>query len=140
VCQTVFHLQLNPVPVKNAPTPYRYGTGHATLTIRGDAIYLQAQLDNANPLTQYSITLNINGVSHLLATMVTNGLGNGHVTAQILLQNGVYAISVQVFDTTNFTSPTLVLQSASITVKLPAVTPTAVICPLVSIGVSAQAK
>ncbi len=138
LCPTFFDLKLNPVPVLNAATTYRYGTGHAILTIRGDAIYLQAVINNANPLTQYSITLDINGVSHLLATMVTDQNGNGQVTAQILLQNGVYAISVQVFDTSSFTLPTLVLQSASVTVKLPAVGPSPItICPL-SVGVNAQ--
>jgi len=49
------------------------------------------------------------------------------VAAQILLHNGRYAISVQVFDTTNFPSPTLVLQSDSVSVITPApVGPTAV--------------
>jgi hypothetical protein len=97
---------------------------------------MQAQISKANPVTQYSITLDINGVSHQLATMVTNQDGNGEVTAQILLQNGVYSISAQVFDTSGFTTPTLVLQSDSVTVTLPPVGPTVIFCLPVSVGVS----
>jgi hypothetical protein len=140
ICPDYFVLKLNPVIVPTASSVYRYGSGEAILTIRGDAIYLQAEINRANPLTQYSITLDINGVSHLLATMVTDQNGNGQVTAQILLQNGVYAISVQVFDTTSFSSSTLVLQSASVTVMLPAVSPTVIVCGPIAIGVNAQAK
>jgi hypothetical protein len=72
--------------------------------------------------------------------MVTDQNGNGQVTAQILLKSGVYAISAQVFDTSNFTSPTLVLQSDSVTVTLPAVGPTVIMCGPVAVGVSVQAK
>jgi len=124
---TFFNLLLNPVPIQTASSVYKYGTGHALLFIRGDTVSLRAELRNAEPLTQYSITLDINGTSHQLATMVTDQNGNGMVAAQILLHNGRYAISVQVFDTTNFPSPTLVLQSDSVSVITPApVGPTAV--------------
>jgi len=140
ICPNYYVLKLNPVIVPTASTVYRYGSGEAILTIRGDAIYLQAEINRANPLTQYSITLDINGVSHLLATMVTDQNGNGQVTAQILLQNGVYAISAQVFDTTSFSASTLVLQSNSITVTLPAASPAVIVCGPVAIGVNAQAK
>src|SRR5208283_5180181 len=75
ICPNYYVLKLNPVIVPTASTVYRYGSGEAILTIRGDAIYLQAEINRANPLTQYSITLDINGVSHLLATMVTDQNG-----------------------------------------------------------------
>ena len=140
MCRTFFNLKLNPVPVQGAPTDYRYGTGQVFLNLRGDTVYLQAMIRNAEPLTQYSITLDINGVSHLLATMVTDKNGDGLVVAQILLQKGVYAISAQVFDTTHFTSPTLVLKSDSVTVTIPAVTPTAVICDPIPVRANGQVK
>ena len=136
ICRNYFDLQLNPVPIPSGLSSYRYGVGHVILSIQGDAIYMTATINNAMPLTEYDITLNINGANHLLATMVTNQRGDGEVTAQILLQNGVYSISAQVFDMTNFSSQTLVLQSVSVTVTLPQPGPTPLMCGPVPVSVN----
>jgi hypothetical protein len=137
LCQTFFNLKLNPVPVPVASSAYDYGTGHALLNIRGNVASVQAYISRAQPFTQYSIALDVNGVTHQIATMVTNQNGNGEIVAQILLQNGVNAISVQVFDTTNFSSPTLVLESTTITLTIPPIASTTIVCPVISTSANA---
>ncbi|MDG6914615.1 MAG: hypothetical protein JRN23_02440 [Nitrososphaerota archaeon] len=89
----------------------------ASITATGGVFSVQVALRSAKPLTQYNVVLVANGTSHTLGNMVTGQTGNGQMDNQVLLTNGTYVVSIQIYDTSS--SPgqsTLVLQTGQGTI------------------------
>lgn len=89
----------------------------ASITATGGVFDVHISLRYASPLTQYQAVLVANGTSYTLGSMVAGPAGNSQMENQVLLTNGTYVVSIQVYDTSsNPGQSTLVLQTGQGTI------------------------
>jgi hypothetical protein len=97
--------------VQNLSPTYSMGKGEANIAVDGQTLILKMEIEHANPNTEYSVSLSINGTSTRVGSLVTNHEGNGQVRAEWNLAPGTYLIGVLVYDDSSFATPTLVMTS-----------------------------
>jgi len=101
---------LTPVPVQGHPS-YAEGNGSGSLQVQGTTVYVHAQASEMARGAHFSLALTANGSAHWVANMTTNDDGELEAESAVSLPAGAYSLGLQVYDTSTFSGPTLVLSS-----------------------------
>lgn len=89
----------------------------ASITAAGGVFDVHLSLRFVSPMTQYQAVLVANGTSHTLGSMVAGPAGSAQMENQVLLTNGTYLVSIQIYDTSSSPGQSiLVLQTGQGTI------------------------
>ncbi|HEV2227264.1 MAG TPA: hypothetical protein VGR56_10740 [Nitrososphaerales archaeon] len=101
-----FSLIPSPLP---GGTVYQVGNGSAVIWAQGTFLSVHLYARGMARSAHFMLVLVANGTSHSVANMTTNYDGEVEAEAEVALGPGVYAVGLKLFDTSTFSSPTLVL-------------------------------
>lgn len=110
-----FAMNSNPVP--NA-TGYREGNGSATIDVQGTLLAVHMQAEGMASGAHFMLILTANGTAHSVANMTTSSEGEVEAEATVTLAAGTYSVGLEVFDTSTFNGPTLIMVSNPSSVPL----------------------
>ena len=109
-----------PITAAGSSTSLSFSNGRgcvASITDVGGVVSVQIMLRFAKPMTEYNAVLVANGTNYTLGNMVTGRGGEGMMQNQVLLKNGTYTVSIQLFDTSSTPgTSTLALQTGQGTI------------------------
>lgn len=109
-----------PITAAGSSTSLAFSNGRgcvASITDVGGVVSVQIMLRFAKPMTEYNAVLVANGTNYTLGNMVTGRGGEGTMQNQVLLKNGTYTVSIQLFDTSSTPgTSTLALQTGQGTI------------------------